>query len=102
MGDRVSLVCFSGVDVAPIIIPKIYSELQNDKKSKALEEMDAFHESLNTRGKCFQLTFCAVFSLCKVFPNSKNVGLDSGSVCQHCHMMAYLKKCQEFVRYTGS
>ena len=36
MGDRVSLVCFSGVDVAPIIIPKIYSELQNDKKVKSI------------------------------------------------------------------
>ena len=38
------------------------------------------------------LTFCAVISLCRDFPNSRNVGLDSGSCCQHCHMMAYLQK----------
>lgn len=28
-----------GVDVAPVIIPKIDRKLQNDKKSKVLEEM---------------------------------------------------------------
>ena len=37
------------------------------------------------------LTVCAVISLCRVFPNSRNVGLDLGSCCQHCHMIEYLQ-----------
>ena len=39
-----------------------------------------------------EFTVCAVMSLWRVFPNSKNVGLDSGSFCQHCHIMEYLQQ----------